>query len=76
MKWNGETESQWLDRYSKGLQCWAYFPRQMNCGTWVWWEYYWSGLHSGVNNKKWWVSALRREDCLQKGPTTPPPPKR
>jgi hypothetical protein len=76
MKWHGETERQVLNRYSKGVKCWAWFPTQMNCGAWVWWEPYWSGLHTGMNNRKRWVNALIRDHCVQCGPTTTPPPKR
>jgi hypothetical protein len=71
---NGETHDQWLKRSEKGIRCYAYVPRQMKCGTWVWREYYWRGLHRGPNDRQWWERALTQEDCVRRDFARPPPP--
>jgi hypothetical protein len=70
---NGETHDQWLKRSEKGIRCYAYVPRQMKCGTWVWREYYWAGFHRNLNWGKW-TYALEQEDCVRRDFARPPPP--
>lgn len=76
MQWSGETTQQREKRQSDGVRRFALFPRQMVDGRWVWLEHYWSALWFGPNNRRWWVSALDRKDCIYKPPKAPPPPKR
>jgi len=41
MKWQGETQQQWIDRVvDNWTRCFALFPTQMTDGTWVWLENY------------------------------------
>ena len=75
MIWKGETMGQYEERASEyGIRCFAILPMQMDNGLWVWLDWYWAGMRFGYN-KRWWVRAINREDCIYHGPQTPPPPK-
>ena len=76
MRWRGETIDQYEDRAQDGVSVFALFPTQMHDGTWVWLERYWAGLRKGVNNRRWWLRSLNKEDCVYRAPQRPPPPKK
>lgn len=73
MRWRGETVHQREDRHRKGIRCYALLPVKMDDGMWVWLEHYWSALWCGPNNRRHWVNALEREDCVKPRMKTPPP---
>jgi len=75
MIWKGETLEQRNDREKLGFQRFAFLPTQMSCGTWMWLEKYWCGLHRGPNMRKWYVKALEKQDCIQSTIKRPAPPK-
>jgi hypothetical protein len=67
MLWKGETDQQWYRRVKEqGEHVFAWFPTQMDDGTWVWLERYWRFL-AGISWKHCsYRRALNREDAAPK----------
>lgn len=75
MIWNGETQKQFWERASDGIQCFALFPMQMESGQWVWLEKYWAASWPCMNGRKRWVRAIDRKGCVYVPIDRPPPPR-
>jgi hypothetical protein len=74
MIWDGETYEQRIFRLQQGIETFAWLPRQMMDGRWVWLQRHWTALHLAPNQRKYWVSSLDKYDCIQRGPCRPPLP--
>lgn len=76
MKWNGETEHQWMVRTARWHKCFCFLPRQMHNGKWVWLERCWTRrVNSGFGGWSWEYSdSIAEPDDVR--PSAPPPPPR
>lgn len=70
MRWNGETEQQMRSRWMDGIKCFAWLPVQLQSGSWVWLETYWSAWVPTHSASGFWRSALTQEETQPqyKGP--------
>lgn len=72
MHWKGETHDQWRERTLIWARAFALFPRQMNCGRWVWLEHYEVRREPTHNDNYFWVRRLEGSKGFEFGTVKPP----
>jgi hypothetical protein len=75
MKWQGETEAQWMTRTLDWHRRFALFPTHLSCGRWVWLEHYEIQREPTHSGRWYWIRRWEGSRAFEPGPQTPPPPK-
>lgn len=58
MKWQGETENQWMTRTLGWQRRFALLPTQMECGSWVWLTHYETRREPWNGDGWFWVKRM------------------